>query len=162
MTLVTRDDNRLVADIEKLIKKKLDIESFELEDDRPRRARVRDEDTREARAPTVRAEQVDAVEGVAGSEGAQQAEAPARPIRPARREDGGAPYREARDRTSRAPERPRRAPADPFFDKPYEASGSGEASWEKAVPATATPGQASPIAPNIRPKKRVASLLGGE
>jgi len=158
VTLVTRDDNRLVADIEKLIKKKLDIESFELEDDRPRRARYRDEDTREARAPVVRPERIDGVEGEAGAESVRQAEPPARP---ARREDGQPPYREPRDRTSRSPDRPRRAPADPFFEKPYEASGSGEASWEKAAPATAAPGQASAVSPNIRPKKRVASLLGG-
>jgi superfamily II DNA/RNA helicase len=37
ITLVTRDDTRLVADIEKLIKKKLEIEPFEFEDERPRR-----------------------------------------------------------------------------------------------------------------------------
>ena len=35
MTLVTRDDARLVSDIEKLIKRKLEIEPFELEDDQP-------------------------------------------------------------------------------------------------------------------------------
>ena len=39
VTLVTSHDARLVGDIEKLIKKKLDIEPFELEDDRPRRPR---------------------------------------------------------------------------------------------------------------------------
>jgi ATP-dependent RNA helicase RhlE len=37
VTLVTRDDARLVADIEKLIKKKLEIEPIELEDAFPRR-----------------------------------------------------------------------------------------------------------------------------
>src|SRR6185295_2042812 len=37
VTLVTRDDARLVSDIEKLIKTKIEIEPFELEDDRPRR-----------------------------------------------------------------------------------------------------------------------------
>jgi len=37
VTLVTRDDARLVADIEKLIKKKLDIEPFELDEERPPR-----------------------------------------------------------------------------------------------------------------------------
>ncbi len=41
VTLVTRDDARLMGDIEKLIKKKLEIEAFELEDDRPRRTRPR-------------------------------------------------------------------------------------------------------------------------
>ncbi len=39
ITLVTRDDTRLVSDIEKLIKKKIDLEPLELEDDRPRRPR---------------------------------------------------------------------------------------------------------------------------
>src|SRR5882724_5057671 len=37
ITLVTRDDSRLASDIEKLINKKIDLEPFELEDDRPRR-----------------------------------------------------------------------------------------------------------------------------
>jgi superfamily II DNA/RNA helicase len=49
VTLVDRDDARLVADIEKLIKKKIEIEPIELEDDRPRRAPRpprEDEDTR--------------------------------------------------------------------------------------------------------------------
>ena len=45
VTLVSRDDTRLVSDIEKLIKKKIEIEPFEVEDDRPRRApRVRDDE----------------------------------------------------------------------------------------------------------------------
>ncbi|MFG6447192.1 DEAD/DEAH box helicase [Roseateles sp. BYS180W] len=38
-TLVTKSDARLVGDIEKLIKRKLDLEALELEDDRPRRPR---------------------------------------------------------------------------------------------------------------------------
>src|SRR5882724_8259363 len=37
VTLVSRDDTRLVSDIEKLIKKKIEIEPFEADDDRPRR-----------------------------------------------------------------------------------------------------------------------------
>jgi ATP-dependent RNA helicase RhlE len=37
VTLVTRDDARLVSDIEKLIKKKIDLEALELDDERPRR-----------------------------------------------------------------------------------------------------------------------------
>jgi superfamily II DNA/RNA helicase len=123
VTLVTSHDARLVADIEKLIKKKLEIEPFELEDDRPRRpVRRRDEDD-------------------------------------AFRDD----YREATERVieraaERPAERPRRAASsDPFFDKPYEPTGSGSASWEKtgaSVPAKS-------VSPSIRPKKKVASLLGG-
>jgi superfamily II DNA/RNA helicase len=37
VTLVSRDDARLVGDIEKLIKKKIDIEPLELDEDRPPR-----------------------------------------------------------------------------------------------------------------------------
>ncbi|WP_280154604.1 DEAD/DEAH box helicase [Piscinibacter sp. XHJ-5] len=55
ITLVAREDNRLVADIEKLIKRKIEIEPLELDDDRPRRdfARERarrDDEEREPRA----------------------------------------------------------------------------------------------------------------
>ena len=120
MTLVTRDDARLVSDIEKLIKKKIEIEPFELEDDRPRRAP---------------------------------------------RDDAGWAEREAAQAIGRAAVRPpRRATAvahsDPFFDKPYEPAGSGAAAWETTAKAVAVvPGKA--LSPNIRPKKKVASLLGG-
>ena len=128
VTLVARDDARLVSDIEKLIKTKIEIEPFEIEDDRPRRP-------------------------------------------PRRRDDEGV-YREAADRAieraaerpaDRSAERPRRAPApaaDPFFDKPYEPSSEGAAAWEKE-PAPAPAPTRALLSPNIRPKKKVASLLGG-
>jgi superfamily II DNA/RNA helicase len=118
VTLVTRDDSRLVADIEKLIRRKIEIEPFELEDDRPRRPRRRADDEDEPRD------------------------------------------RPAADRAGRVP-RPaaaRPAPsADPLFFQPYEPSGSGGAAWEKPAPAPT----ARAVSPNIRPKKKVASLLGG-
>ena len=53
VTLVSRDDARLVADIEKLIKKKIELEPLELDDDAaPRRAAraPRDDETRRRRA----------------------------------------------------------------------------------------------------------------
>jgi ATP-dependent RNA helicase RhlE len=60
ITLVSREDNRLIADIEKLVKKKAEIEPLELDDDRPRRdfrserpRRVEDDD-REGREPRGR------------------------------------------------------------------------------------------------------------
>ena len=56
VTLVTRDDARLVGDIEKLIKKKIDLEPFELEDDRPRRFRPREFDDAAPRERSERAE----------------------------------------------------------------------------------------------------------
>ena len=147
VTLVTRDDNRLVADIEKLIKKKLDLEPFDLEDERPRRSRHRDEDERA---------------GPAGGDRTEPPEVGER-IDDHRREEVSRPPRaQARERVARLAERARRtAPSDPFFDKPYEPSGSGEASWEKAAPAAAGAGRVSTVSANIRPKKRVASLLGG-
>ncbi len=54
VTLVDRDDTRLISDIEKLIKKKIDLEPIEFEDDRPRRPprRAREDDER----PRERAE----------------------------------------------------------------------------------------------------------
>ncbi|MBE0550222.1 MAG: DEAD/DEAH box helicase, partial [Rubrivivax sp.] len=44
VTLVAHEHLRLVADIEKLLKRKIEIEPFELEDERPRRFRRRDEE----------------------------------------------------------------------------------------------------------------------
>ena len=113
MTLVTRDDARLISDIEKLIKKKLDIEPIDIEDAYPRRPRrPRDDDLREiASAASVAA-----------------------PVR-------------------RIPSGPA---ADPFFDRPYEPTAEAASpSWERRQP------EAPARTPNIRPKKKVASLLGG-
>ncbi|HRD95623.1 MAG TPA: DEAD/DEAH box helicase [Rubrivivax sp.] len=125
VTLVTRDDARMISDIERLIKKKIDLEPIELEDDRPRRPRRRDDDdlerTSRAAGPAL----------VAVTD-------------------------------AQAPERLRRgaAASDPFFDRPYEPTGSGAAGWEAAAGAT-LPGPVRGLSPNIRPKKKVASLLGG-
>jgi superfamily II DNA/RNA helicase len=58
VTLVTRDDARLVSDIEKLIKKKIDLEALELDDERPRReprprsTHVDDDKPRRSAAPS--------------------------------------------------------------------------------------------------------------
>jgi ATP-dependent RNA helicase RhlE len=117
ITLVTRDDTRLVADIEKLIKKKLEIEPFEFDDERPRRA--------------------------------------PRPEREERVERDDTPRREEPRRVAT----PRSAPVDPFFDRPYEPAGTATAA-ETAAPTSATVSSRS-LSPNIRPKKKVASLLGG-
>ncbi len=125
ITLVTRDDTRLVADIEKLIKKKIELEPAELEDDRPRRREERPR--RDDDAPRA--------------ERAERAERP--------------------ERSERAPRAAPRPPADPLFDKPYEPSAPGgtPAAWETAKPAAAPSPRA--LSPNIRPKRKVAALLGG-
>jgi superfamily II DNA/RNA helicase len=144
ITLVTRDDLRMIAEIERLIKKKIEIEPVELEDDRPRRPPRRFAD--------------------------DEREGPAR-------ESG-----EFSVSRSPVPSLRRAPPMDPFFDRPYEPTGTGAAAWEKSVKGaghgagqgvssgvaeSAAPASApaatdrSGLAPNIRPKKKVASLLGG-
>jgi len=121
VTLVTRDDTRMVGDIERLIKKKIEIEPFEFDDERPRRPpRRRDDDDERRDAPAFE--------------------------RPAERRAQAAP------------------PADPLFDQPYEASGSGTAQWEQKAQPPQQPQQPQSVrrvSPNIKPKRKVASLLGG-
>jgi len=125
LTLVARDDARLVSDIEKLIKKKIEIEPLELDDEAPRRPYR--ERTRHDEEPAARGEG---------------------PGREVRAEVAARPW----------PREPRRAPGDPFFDKPYEPSANEAApAWEKPV-ATAGRG----LSPNIKPKKKVAALFGGK
>jgi superfamily II DNA/RNA helicase len=113
VTLVARDDARLVADIEKLIKKKIEIEPVELEDERPRRPPPRREAQTEERAPF---------------------------------------------RPSPAYNRPPSPSHDPFFDRPYEAGSSATPVWDKADASTTT---GRGLSPNIRTRRKVASLLGG-
>ena len=121
VTLVARDDTRLVGEIEKLLKKKMEIEPFELEDDRPRRpARRRDAD-----------------------------EDDERPVQRSAERDAPPPRRSA----------PMQASSDPFFDKPYEPSSTDEPAWEQAK--ASVPAPAPGLSRNIRPKRKVASLLGG-
>jgi superfamily II DNA/RNA helicase len=125
VTLVARDDVRLVGDIEKLIKTKIEIEAIEIEDDRPRRAPRRDD----AQDLPERA----------------AARAPERTAEPAR-------------------EAPRRSPVasrDPFFDRPYEPTSTAAPAWEPAPKTAGAAVAGRGLSPNIRPKKKVASLLGG-
>ncbi len=130
VTLVDREDMRLVGDIERLIKKKIELEPFELVDDRPRRVPYRAREVGEDR-----------------SERAERFER--------------AP-REA-ERFSREPERPRRGgpPADPLFDRPYEppTDTAEKPAWEQKSPTPSVPMRG--MSPNIRGKRKVASLLGG-
>ncbi len=135
VTLVNSHDTRLVGDIERLIKKTLEIEPFELEDERPRRPR-RAEDTE-------RPQRFDADERPA----ADAARAPA------------APAAQAPAVRSERPRRPA-GPSDPIFDKPYEPASTAEpASWERSSAEAAAPVRG--LSPNIKPRKKVASLLGG-
>ena len=148
VTLVTRDDARLVADIEKLIKKKLEIEPVELEDERPRRAPRRDDEV-----PVDRAERSER------DSSRPAAPAAAVPV---------AGYSSPRSL-------PRATSLDPFFDNPYEPSGAGGAAWERSVKtmpavaaatatadaATASAGPGRLPSSHTKAKKKVGSLLGG-
>jgi len=66
------------------------------------------------------------------------------------------------ERVSERAPRPRAPHSDPFFDQPYEPSGDGAAAWESTRSSTAGAAMPARVLPaNIRPKKKVASLLGG-
>ncbi len=142
VTLVTRDDTRLVSDIEKLIKKPLEIEAIELEDERPRRPPRRDDESRAEPAGRLERDYSRPLTSVPAP--------------------GGLGYATPRPGS-------RLAALDPFFDRPYEPSAnSGGAAWEQSIRAT-VPSTASAAAahtsqglsPNIKSKKKVGSLLGG-
>ncbi len=140
VSFAASSDARLVADIEKLIKTKIELEPMEFEEDRPRiseQGRINDGRRMYRQA-----------EGEATGE-------------PSPREPRE--FREPREqreavRAPREPVAPRRsAPRDPFFDQPYEASLPAEAqpAWEASAKAA---GPRS-ISANIKPKKKVAALF---
>ncbi len=136
VTLVTRDDTRLTGEIEKLIKKKIDLEPFEVEDDRPRRRRYeRDDDERR--------------DDSAASSGPQHREHDRHHGRDHDRGEG---------RRSERSVRPVARSADPFFDQPYQPAASDQKpSWESEAPAKAS----TSVSRNIKPRRKVAALLGG-
>ena len=148
ITLVSPSDSRLVADIEKLTKRKIDLEALEMESFRPRRR----------------------FEGEGREERSERAERPEREDRGARfgRDDREA--RESREgRESREPRearyaerRPSRVPEDPFFSKPYEASESAPAAaWDAQRESKSGAGRGA-LSAYIKPKRKVAVLLGGK
>ncbi len=130
VSLVSSSDARLMADIEKLIKKKIDVETFALEG--ASRDDHRDDRRDERPAYRRREESSDSRPDVAA---------------------GGA-HRESR--AARPPSR--RASSDPFFDKPYEpAADAAPADWETAASSATGNG----LSRFIKPKRKVAALLGG-
>jgi ATP-dependent RNA helicase RhlE len=136
VSLVTGADARLIADIEKLVKKKLDIEAFSVEERQERRFRRDRSDERPGeRSDDRRGERREEADGPRGA-------------RPVRTESRPAPVS--------------RRPADPFFDKPYEAAPDAvPASWEAKAHAAPTAGGSSSMSRFIKPKRKVAFLLGG-
>jgi hypothetical protein len=129
----------LVADIEKLIKTKIELEPVEFEEDQPRiseQGRINDGRRMYREA-----------------EGSDQPDEPGvrAPAPRERRET-----REPRERREYAP-RPSSAPRDPFFDQPYASTLSAEAqpAWEAAAKSAGPRGMSA----NIKPKKKVAALF---
>jgi hypothetical protein len=124
----------LVSDIEKLIKKKFDIETLDLGDDRSR-----DDDRRGAREPRRSSGREDAPTGRWGS---REASDPRDVLDAPRERRGGF--------------RPAPVNRDPFFEKPYEApSAEAKPLWESAKPAPT----ARSLSANIKPKRKVAALF---
>ncbi len=107
VTFVTSSDARLVADVEKLIRTKVELEPVEFDEDQPNiRKQGRINDGRRMYAADD------------GAESSRSGERRAEP-RPPRRDYG----------------RPAPAARDPFFDKPYESAPvpEGAAAWEASV-----------------------------
>ncbi len=139
VSFVASSDQRLVADIEKLIKTKIELEPIEFDEDRPRiseQGRIND-GRRMYR------------QGGEGEEGVGREAFVSREPRD----------RERRERREYTPHRQPAAPRDPFFDQPYEATtviADAQPSWEAT--AKASPVRSS-VSANIKPKKKVAALF---
>ena len=133
VSFVASSDQRLVADIEKLIKTKIELEPMEFEEDQPRisvQGRINDGRRmyREGEAIAAR----------------EPREARDRP--------------ERRERRDFMPQHQFVAVRDSFFDQPYEAPVAADVipAWDaaaKAIPAR------SGVSANIKPKKKVAALF---
>jgi superfamily II DNA/RNA helicase len=138
VSFAASSDQRLVTDIEKLIKTKIEIEPMEFEEDQPRKDQGRINDGR-------RMYRDSGDQAVRDAEDAPQVR-PERSERPERRE------------RREAPQQRQAASRDPFFDKPYESTLTADTqpAWE----ASAKVGAArSGMSANIKPKKKVAALF---
>ncbi|MDP1740295.1 MAG: DEAD/DEAH box helicase [Polaromonas sp.] len=138
VSFAASSDQRLVADIEKLIKTKIELEPMEFEEDQPRKDQGRINDGR-------RMYRDSGDQAVRDAEDAPQGR-PERAERPERRERREAP-----------PQR-QQASRDPFFDKPYESTLAADAqpAWEASAKGGAP---RSSVSANIKPKKKVAALF---
>ncbi len=168
VSFVSSSDQRLMVDIEKLLRKKLEVEGFEFEGNLPNIAREgRINNGRRAWGDEEGVERIER-NGNGGSGGngvnGDMPRAP-RPQRDGYRDGGRDSYRDTyRDSQPGSPReggrssfRPAPVSRDPFFDKPYEAPAvpSGAA----PAPDTVKPATSSRISSNIKSKKTVAALF---
>ena len=138
LSFVASSDQRLVADIEKLIKTKIELEPMLFDEDQLPTGRINDgrrmyraADDASARDPAPR-----------------ERREPREPREP----------HQFRERREAPPHRQSAASRDPFFDQPYESAAAPDAqpAWEAA--ARASPAR-SGVSANIKPKKKVAALF---
>ncbi len=112
VTLVTSNDGRLMGDLEKLLKRKIELEALEYDEDKPK-GRIND-GRRHWRE-----------EGELGD--------------PRDVLDAPPPSRERTESRPPRAQRPAAAPRDPFFDQPYEAPTAEAApAWDAAAKPTGT------------------------
>jgi superfamily II DNA/RNA helicase len=142
ISFVSGSDQRLVADIEKLLKTKITLENVAVELDRPRERREPRGDSREPRSDAPR-----------GEPRGERSESSSRP-----REGFASRDARPREQDSRRSREVGYVPApriknDPFFDKPYEAPVR---TAEAAAPAAPDPLRKSA---NIKPKRVMAALF---
>jgi superfamily II DNA/RNA helicase len=146
VTFVSKSDVRLVSEIEKLIKTKIELEPVEFEEDLPDiRKQGRINDGRRMY-----------------SEAAQDDSRPGRHRAGALRDVAHEGQFARQDRPPRRDyARPAQAPRDPFFDKPYEPAPASEVtpSWEASAVRHAP---RTSISANIKSKRRVAALFKSE
>ncbi|HSV34124.1 MAG TPA: DEAD/DEAH box helicase [Ramlibacter sp.] len=133
VTFVSGNDTRLVGDIEKLLKRKIELEAIEFDEDTPR-GRIND-----GRRAWREAGEVGDPRDVLDAPRERERE----------RERAPRPQREYR-----APA----APRDPFFDQPYQAPATEAAPAWEAGARQAT----SRVSTNIKPKRKVAALFKAE
>jgi ATP-dependent RNA helicase RhlE len=137
-SFVDGDDKRLISDIEKLIKKKVEFSPIELDNESPRRG--------DRFNSGRRAWGEDDASGQGERRDERSSERPAE--RNSERRDDRPPQR------SQYASRPARAPVDPFFNKPYEEPTAAQAAaWESA------PKPSNKVSANIKTKRKVASLF---
>ena len=159
------NDARLVADIEKLIKTKIELEAIEFDEDQPniqKQGRINDGRRMYNAANAA---------GATGAEGGgDNGRSGGRSHSRDNREGHGArghnnerddAYRERTPRAPRDFSRPAPASRDPFFDKPYEAAVVAEAAVSPSWEASARPANRS-ISANIKSKRKVAALFKTE
>ncbi len=159
VSLVTGSDTRLIADIEKLLKKKLDIQTMEIDTGH------------HGRRTGHTQERGDEVERSDAGRGRDTRRDMSRDVsRDAPRDTHRDAHREAPRDSRYARPAPRRN-HDPFFDKPYEADPSASPVWDDSVAPTlsaasgavgATAAAAAAASRLLgKPRRKVASLLGG-